>query len=326
MKFANLSPRAALITFLAIVVFVFALAVWWVVLMARLADEKVEIAARLKATPEFVEQLHQQEISQQVMLGSEGVVLLLAILVGIWLIYRALQQTEILRRRQENFLMAVTHELTTPLASMSVYLDTLQSDKIPPAKKQAVIPRMRQDLRRLEHLVDDILEAGRFETGEFKPNRQRVDLSVLLNSAADQLVGYGGLVTPRLTRETESGVWVNVDAPIITRAISAVLDNAVKYSGNSEARVQVSLRRQNHRAEVTIRDNGVGMAEDELKLIFERFYRVGNELTRAKGGTGLGLYLSREMIRAHGGEIVARSEGPGHGAEFIITLPLDEGK
>jgi signal transduction histidine kinase len=321
MRFANLSPRAALVTFLVIVAFVFALAVWWVVLMAHLADEKVEVAAQLGATPEFVEQLHQQEITRQIMLGSEGVVLLLAILLGI---YRALKQTEILRRRQENFLMAVTHELKTPLASVSLYLDTLQSDKIPSANKQAVIPRMRQDLKRLEHLVDDILEAGRFETGEFKPNRQRVDLGALLNSAADQFVEYSGSVSVQLTRDIAPEVWVNVDAPIIGRAISAVLDNAVKYSGSNAAKIEVSLRRQLNRAVITIRDEGMGIPANELGSIFDRFYRVGNELTRARCGTGLGLYLSREMIRAHGGDIVARSEGANQGAEFVITLPLDE--
>jgi len=324
MKFKNLSPRAAFIIFLGMVVFVLGLAVWWVILMAHLAAEKVEIAQQLGAPPEFVEQLHQQEISRQIMLGSEGVVFLLVVLLGIWLIYRALHQTEILRRRQENFLMAVTHELKTPLASMSVYLDTLQSDKIPPAKKQSVVPRLQQDLRRLERLVEDILEAGRFETGEFKPNLQRVDLAALLHSATDQLSEYNGAVTMKLTREIESEVWVNVDAPIISRAIGAVLDNAVKYSGRSETEIKIGLRRYQHRAEISIRDNGVGIAKNELESIFDRFYRVGHELTRAKGGTGLGLYLSREMIRAHGGEVVARSEGAGRGAEFIITLPLDE--
>jgi len=324
MKFTNFSPRTAFIIFVGMVVFVLALAAWWVVLMARLADEKVDIAQQLGAAPEFVEQLHQQEISRQIMLGSEGSVFLLTILLGIWLIYRALHQTEVLRRRQENFLMAVTHELKTPLASMGVYLDTLKSDKIPPAKKQAVVPRLQQDVKRLERLVEDILEAGRFETGEFKPNRQRVNLAALLNSSADQLVGYSGAVTVHLTREFESEVWVNVDAPIVSRAVGAVLENAVKYSGGNEAMIMMGLRRDQHRAEISIRDNGVGIAHNELDSIFDRFYRVGHELTRAKGGTGLGLYLSREMIRSHGGNVVARSRGRGHGAEFIITLPLDE--
>lgn len=324
MKFTKLSPRTAFFIFVGMFVFVLALAAWWVVFMARLANEKVDIAQQLGAAPEFVEQLHQQEISRQIMLGSEGSVFLLTILLGLWLIYRALHQTEVLRRRQENFLMAVTHELKTPLASMSVYLDTLQSDKIPPARKQSVVPRLQQDVKRLERLVEDILEAGRFETGNFKPNRQRTDLAALLNSVADQLVGYGGAVTIHLARDLESGIWVNVDAPIISRAVGAILDNAVKYSGRSDAEIRMSLRHQQRRAEITIRDDGVGIAHNELDSIFDRFYRVGDELTRVKGGTGLGLYLSREMIRAHGGSVVAHSRGLGQGAEFIITLPLDE--
>lgn len=220
--------------------------------------------------------------------------------------------------------MAVTHELKTPLTSMGVYLDTLQSDKIPAVKKQAVVPRLHQDLKRLGHLVDDILEAGRFETGEFKPNRQRVDLAAVLDSCAERLLEYAGSTTVKLTREIEPEVWVQADVPIVSRAVSAVLENAAKYSGGAEIRIALSLRRHQGKAVISIADNGVGIARDELKLIFERFYRIGHELTRARGGTGLGLYLSREMIRAHGGDIVARSEGIGRGAEFIITLPLDE--
>jgi len=326
MSLRNLSPRTALIIFVVLVVFVIAQAAWWVVFMARLTDEKVDIASELGAGAEYLELLHRQEISRQIMLGSEGVVFLLLILLGTWLIYRSLRQAEKLRRRQENFLMAVTHELKTPLTSINVYLDTLQSEKVPATKKHAVIPRIKQDLRRLERLVNDILDAGRFEAGGFELSLQRTDLSALLHPVADGLVDLVNGVEIDLAREIEPGIIVQADAPILSRAVAAILDNAVKYSGRERADIRIALRRRKGRAEISVADKGVGMAKPELNLIFDRFYRVGHELTRSTQGTGLGLYLCREMIRAHGGEVVARSDGPGRGAELIITLPLDEGQ
>jgi signal transduction histidine kinase len=320
----KLSQKTALVVFVVLVTYILAMAVWWVVLMARLTDEKVDIATGLGADPEFVEQLQQQEISRQIMLGSEGVVFLVIILVGLWLIYRTMRQAERLRHRQENFLMSVTHELKTPLASMGVYLETLQSAKIPPEKKQAAIPRMKQDLKRLDRLVEDILEAGRFDSSDYHPPRDRLELGSLLNKVADNLENRGHRVEVRLLRQIEEGVFVQANSSAMTRAIETVLDNAVKYSGGEPVEIKISLRREGSRTQISIRDNGVGIERKELDFIFDRFYRVGRELTRASQGTGLGLYLCREIVRAHGGRIRAKSEGVGRGTEFLISLPLDE--
>lgn len=323
MNLRNLSPKSALIVFIVLVVYVLAMVVWWIIFMAELTAEKFKMAAQLGATPEYVEALHRQEISRQIMLGMEGVVFLLVILLGVWLFYRSLQQAGRLRTRQENFVMAVTHELKTPLASMRIYLDTLQSEKISVERKLTVVPRIKQDLRRLERLVEDILEAGRFESGEFRLNRQLIDLAALLHTVADGVADRSEGAQIKLTRLIESDVPVMADAPVIGRAISAIIDNATKYSGGSPADITITLRRRKHRAEITIVDKGLGIDKQELGPIFDRFYRVGDEMTRASSGTGLGLYLCREMIRAHGGDVSAHSEGVGHGAEFVIALPLD---
>ncbi|MBD3257563.1 hypothetical protein GF377_03945, partial [candidate division GN15 bacterium] len=123
----SLSTRTALIIFIVMVVFIIAQAAWWVIFMAQLVDEKVEMAESLGASPGYVEQIHQQEIRRQIMVGTEGTVVLLLFLVGIWLIYRALVSADRTQMQQENFLMAVTHELKTPLASLRLSLDTVES-------------------------------------------------------------------------------------------------------------------------------------------------------------------------------------------------------
>lgn len=320
----RLSPRSALMIFLTLAGFTLAMVAWWVILMARLTDEKVDIAEELGAAPEYIERLHQQEIKRQIMVGSEGVVFLVSLLVGVWLIYRSLVQAHQLRRLQENFLMAVTHELKTPLASMAVYLDTLRSEKISAEKKHQVIPRMKKDLARLDGLVEDILEAGRFEVAAYKPDRQRLDLGALLTDLVNNLAGSNPGRQIKVTRQIDEAVYVIADTGVIGRAIRAILDNGVKYSGAAAADLRVTLQRLRNFAEITIGDQGIGIEKGELHQIFDRFYRVGHELTRACPGTGLGLYLCRQMIRAHGGEVFARSKGIGHGTEFVITLPLDE--
>jgi signal transduction histidine kinase len=324
MSLPVLSLKTALRVFIVIVVFVLALAGWWVVFMAQLTDEKVDMAQELGASPEYMQELQEQEVSRQQMLGSEGVVFLVLVLVGVMLIYRTLVQGERFRRHQENFLMAVTHELKTPLASIGIYLDTMQSPKISEEKKLAIIPRMKLDLMRLERLVEDILEAGRFDAALFKPDRQRVNLSKLLELTGMELQMHHPATQIRLEQEIEPELFVSADSAVIKRALAAVFDNAIKYSGGTAANITVALQSNNGQAEIVITDKGIGMEAKELGPIFDRFYRIGNELIRASGGTGLGLYLCREMIRAHDGEVIARSEGLGHGTAIVITLALEK--
>ncbi len=316
----KLSPRRALILFLAIVVVVFGQAVWWVIFMARLVGDKVRMAEELGGSPAFVEMIHQQEVRNQIMLGSEGVFFLILILVGAWMIYRALVTSEDLKHQHQNFLMAVTHELKTPLASLRIYLDTLQSPKIADEKKQQIVPKMKLDIFRLEKMVEDILEAGRFERHEYRLAPVQMSLSHLVLEAIDEIDRIPKVVPRRIEKEIEPDVIIDGDPLALRRAITAVLENGLKYHNGDQVEIKVTLRTTDGDAVLKVSDRGTGLTENDSELIFERFYRVGDEMTRKAPGTGLGLYLCREIIRAHGGDISAKSEGPGKGTEFTITL------
>ncbi|MCP4684357.1 MAG: hypothetical protein GY867_02815 [bacterium] len=317
-----LSQKSALVIFIVLMVFIVGQGAWWVVFMAQLVDEKVDMAAHLGGDPAFVEEMHQQEIARQIMLGLEGSVFLIVLLIGTWLIYRALVKTEQLKRHQQNFLMAVTHELKTPLASMKVYLDSLQSEKISFEKKQAIFPRVKNDVSRLEGMVENILEAGRIGRNAYRVNREQVNLSDLVERAADEVQQAVSTVPVDLSRKIDKDVCIEGDPVVLKRAIDAVLDNALKYHDGKRVGVSVRLSANNGRAELTIADEGVGLEKQECEAVFDRFYRVGDELTRTTQGTGLGLYLCREMIREHGGDVSARSEGRNKGTLIAITLPL----
>jgi len=319
----NLSPRMALGLFISMVVFLLAQGVWWVVFMARLVDEKVSLAAELGASPEFVEAIHREEISRQIMVGLEGIVFLVLFFVGAWLIYRSLVKTEELKFHQQNFLMAVTHELKTPLASISVYIDALKSDKIPQEKKLEVIPKIREDVSRLEKLVENVLEAGRFQRSGYTLDRVQIDLTQLTVERLDKLVNLplGGPL--HINRNLESKIILYGDRSALGRAVDSILENSLKYADTGSAVIDVNLSSRNQEIVLEISDNGIGLEKKDLVRVFERFYRVGNELTRSSAGTGLGLYLCREIIRAHGGEVTADSAGLGRGTRFTIILKRD---
>jgi two-component system phosphate regulon sensor histidine kinase PhoR len=316
----NLTPRTALALFMIMLAFLLAQAVWWVVFMARLVDEKVELAEQLGAAPDLVEQIHQEEISRQIMVGLEGVVFLLVLLAGTWLIYRSLVKLQELKFHQENFLLAVTHELKTPLSSIKIYLDSLQSGKIQDEKKRVVLPKMKQDVRRLEKLVENVLEAGRFERSGYKLNREWFDLSALVRERLEllQMVPTGQPV--ELHQDLQPGLMFYGDKRALGRALDAILENSLRYNDSERIRVDVGLGARDGGFVIDIADNGIGLEKKDLKLIFERFSRLGSELTRRSEGSGLGLYLCREIVRAHGGDVTACSRGLGKGTRLTITL------
>ncbi len=290
--------------------------------MARLVAEKVDLAKELGAAQAVVDQIVAEEVRRQVMVGLEGVVFLVLICLGAWMIYRALIRTRELTFHQQNFLMAVTHELKTPLASIKIYLDSLQSPKISNDRKMAIIPKMGEDLGRLEKLVENILDAGRFERSGYRLKKTSFDFSHMVEEALDLASKVPSHKPIRIGRSIKEGIEIYGDRAALLRAISAVLENSLKYNDSAEIRIDAKLTREGDSITLRVSDNGVGLGANELKAVFNRFYRVGQELQRQHPGTGLGLYLCREIIRAHGGQIAAKSAGAGKGTTFTITMKV----
>lgn len=319
----NLTPKRALGLFIFITVVLFAQAAWWVAFMARLLDEKVDMAIDLGADLRYVDQVQKEEITRQIMVGTEGVFFLVLVGVGCYLIYRALVKNEELNFHQQNFLMAVTHELRTPLASMRIYLDTLKSDKISEERKIQIIPRLKEDVNRLEKLVENILEAGRFERSGYKLNFEWFNLADLLEESLSKIAAYN-LKKELIINKPKSGneLFYYGDPMALGRALESILENSLKYNDKEKIIIDVSITNSDKRLVLKIKDNGIGLEKKYLDSIFERFYRVGHEMVRNSSGSGLGLYLCREVIKAHKGNIAARSEGLGTGVEFTINLKV----
>jgi signal transduction histidine kinase len=273
--------------------------------------------------PEALARVKRQAHRRIIMFGSEGTFLIILTLIGAYLIYRTLYRAEELKYRQQNFIHAVTHELKAPVSSIRLYLETILAGKVDSEKRDSIYPKMIEDCDRLEMLIDNVLEAGHFSKAGYKlnlsPSNLSSDLNDYLEAATPLVERYHG----RIERDVKEGLSARTDYQALRRAFTALIDNALKYSPAGKKKiVTVHASRQNTFNEIRIRNEGQGIAASEKEKIFERFYRVGDESTRVISGTGLGLFLVKEVIEAHKGKIFVESEGVNEGATFVVRLPF----
>jgi two-component system, OmpR family, sensor histidine kinase SenX3 len=226
--------------------------------------------------------------------------------------------------RHDSFLNAVTHELKTPIASIRLYLETLQRRNLSEEKRQEFYSIMVDDSERLLATVEQVLKAG--EVGQRGPDdiSVRVDIKTMVQECAATLVLRNHLPPDALTLSDETGSLSTVvlgNPEDLRAAVMNVLDNAVKYSPK-DPRIHVQIGVE-HDAWVVIRvsDNGIGISSVHLKRIFKRFYRAPSMAVLRSKGTGLGLFLVRTIARQHGGDASAASEGEGRGTTITLQLP-----
>ena len=230
---------------------------------------------------------------------------------------------EIKRNEQHDaFLNAVTHELKTPIASIKLYLETLKARDLDAEKRNEFYDIMLADNERLLSTVEQVLQASRTREKQRLMNLAEIDLAELIKDTIAIFIGRKRLddTAIRFSNPTES-IKVIGDRLELQTAISNLLDNAVKYSAETP-KVSIKLRSsRSGKAEIYVRDTGIGMARSDLKRIFKRFYRVPNASAAAAKGTGLGLAIVHSIVAKHGGRVKAESKGEGKGTTFIVQLP-----
>lgn len=249
--------------------------------------------------------------------------LLLAMLIAGVVVNTLFLVREIRRNEQHDaFINAVTHELKTPVASIRLYLETLQSRNVDDAKRKEFYGIMLEDTNRLLVTIEQILRTGRIGAGHRKPNLTSIDLVALVEGSVARARTL--LNVPPESLEYHPGPRITIlgDPDEVQAAVSNLIDNAVKYSRrNIHVTVEISEVDAKY-VSVRVRDEGPGIPKAELKRIFKRFYRVPGLLATRVQGTGLGLYIVRSVAKRHGGRAWAESEGPGRGSTFVLQFPI----
>ncbi len=252
-----------------------------------------------------------------------GIVLFALIIAGL-IIYTVFLVLEISRNEEhDSFINSVTHELKTPIASIRLYLETLQSRPVSDVQRREFYDIMLADADRLHHTVDQVLKAGLVREKQKATLRSPVDIAALARECVE-LAGLRHHLQPgaiALESHDPHALIVRGDPEELRTVVTNLIDNAVKYSG-SQVRITVSVAAPAPKTIwVRVQDRGVGIPKKQLKRIFNRFYRVQSRGLKQIKGTGLGLYIVRSIAKAHGGRVFAQSEGEGRGSTFTLELP-----
>ena len=267
-------------------------------------------------------------ISAQFVLSSSniailvgGLVLLIAISVGFSVIFGNLSHQMKITRMYDSFIANVTHELKSPLASIQLYLETLEARTIPEEKQREFVGLMTKDANRLGNLISAILEVAGLEEKRtvYRLRLFRADILIrsLIRDALDQF------------RLPDGAIEMFGDAPCNCMAdrnalrvvFNNLIDNAVKYS-SSPAHITVSLGCTGKIVFAEIKDRGIGIPNRYIKDVFKKFRRIPNPMSPNVQGTGLGLYWVKEIINHHRGRITAGSDGENMGSTFRLELPV----
>lgn len=228
-------------------------------------------------------------------------------------------------QRKDQFLSLMAHELRNPLAPIRNAVKILRLSPVAAAHPLAsMLPMMERQVTQMARLLDDLLDVSRITNGKIELRRQSLDVALAVQAAVE---ANGPLIESKkhqiVLALPLTPLMVHADQARLTQIVSNLVHNATTYSPPG-ARIDVSAAREDDEVVLRVKDNGNGIAPEELEPIFEMFAQAGDPFTRSDGGLGIGLALVRTLVSMHGGRIEARSAGLGHGSEFIVRLPMAE--
>lgn len=308
---------------------------WWTVLLhtknrdAFLAKNellKLSLIAKneIKNEEEFLKNSFHIELRdaykrQEWMILGEASVFVLSLLIGIVFINRGYHKEILAAKQSSNFLLSITHELKSPIASIRLGFETLQRKKLSEEQSLVLLKNGINDTDRLNNLVSDLLLSARLES-TYQLNTELFSIEILIEECVQLLKQKfpSAILKVNLIQEMPE---ILADYSAIRSVIINLLENAVKYS-DSVPEINIGLTSNNERCVIEISDKGIGIDQSERKKIFEKFYRIGNEDQRKTKGTGLGLYIVDQIVRAHNGSITVSSNQP-KGTIFNVFLPFN---
>lgn len=251
---------------------------------------------------------------------SVGAILFAFLLAGVILYLIWIIQNINLNRRQSNFIDAVTHELKTPIASLKLYLQTLNRRAVEGPQRQQFYQTMMEDVERLDRLINQLLDVARLQRVDQEPvPKEWVSIDGVIHDNIESLTKQHG-IDRGVFRFQECGCELFVQRVDLDVLLRNVMDNAIKYAASSPE-IDVRVEVENGDAVICVSDNGAGIPRHLRRKIFSRFYRAGDELERKKPGVGLGLFLVRSIVERLRGSITVGERAKGGGAMFVIRIP-----
>ena len=307
------TPRPLLVFYL-LVIYVFLQFSWWSYLLIDLNAENLKLRSSLNTEQNkmFDEQLRKK----QLMIFGEGAVFIALLTLGIIQTRKSFKRETEATRLQKNFLLSVTHELKSPIAAVRLFLETLNRRTLEPAKQKEIVERGIAETVRLDQLVGNILMAAQLENSAFKLHPTRINLSELCIEFAAQF--NARYAAPRLKTTMQNGIVAMADTQAMQSILLNICENAIKYSAADEE-IHLLLSNSEDKIALRISDTGIGIAPEERKHIFNKFYRSGNEEIRNTKGTGLGLYIVAHLCRMQEIQISVSDNRP-KGSIFELHL------
>ena len=274
------------VIFYALIIYALAELTWWGYMLVHLQPER------------------------RAMIMGEGSTFILVFLVGAISLHKSIKKERRLQDQKRNFLLSVTHELKSPLASIKILLQTIQKRDLTKAQILDFIDKSLVDVERLDDMVENMLLASKIDNRSYTFPKAKFNLSVLVDGIVNRLqISKCDCNQQIIEAEIEPKIEITGDKFALTSVVTNLIENAIKYSGPCET-VDVKLFSRDEKIYLEVADHGIGIADHEKTRIFERFYRVGSEETRNTKGTGLGLYIVKEVLDKHQASIKVKDNRP----------------
>jgi two-component system sensor histidine kinase CiaH len=302
-------------------VYIIAALVWWFVALQQQNNQMMDNRMQQLKHDDihFLEKtanIRLEAKRKTVQYSMEGSTFLLLIIISAVFVYRAVRRQLRLQQQQQNFMMAVTHELKTPIAVAKLNLETLQRYDLDEEKRKKMISIALLETNRLNTLSSNILVSSQLEGGNYHLTKEEIDFSNLTKNIVNDY--QNRFPEKKWQSDIEPGVAIKGDNLLLQMLINNLIENAIKYSSKN-AWIGVELKKENNAILLRIRDEGSGIPHNEKKKIFDKFYRVGNESTRTAQGTGLGLYLCSKIAKDHSAHITVADNSPA-GSIFTVKF------
>ena len=313
--------RLIFVVYWVLLTYIVAALVWWFIALNKQNHLMIQFETQQlkRDNPAYftdIQKLNAVEKRKTAQYIGEGSTFLLLILAGAVFIFRSVKQQLKSGQQQQHFMMAITHELKTPIAVTKLNLETLQKRKLDEGQQQKLLQNTIQETNRLNALCNNMLLASQIEAGGYSITMEEIDFTEIVKECVQDCT----IRFPQrhIHAVIDENIFVNGDRLFLQIGVNNLIDNAIKYSPK-ETSVSILLQEKNKEIRLSVKDEGKGIADEEKKKVFDKYYRTGNKATKGAKGTGLGLYLTTKIAQQHKATILLTDNVP-NGSNFTIVF------